>query len=113
MQYSGFVAEISHSKIFSLNLPSIIAGENGTIYLDSVNDTNKIWIEFRGGGKENLNFRKTLPNDMIFELKAFDGFVGGRVQPVQENENSIITAEILDEVRRQTGTVFPSDEVLP
>ncbi len=109
MYYPGFIAEVSHSKIFTLNAPSALAGEDGTIYLDHVHETGKMWIEFRDGAEENLGFRRAEPNDMVFELKAFDRFVSKGIRPVRENENSLITAEILDEVRRQTGTVFPAD----
>ena len=68
-------------------------------------------IKLNGAPGEDPGFCPAEPNDMIFELRAFHHFVSENIRPARENENSIITAEILDEARRQTGTVFPSDPV--
>ena len=109
MQYPDFVAEVSYSKVHTLNVPSSVSGEDGTIYMDRVHETGRMWFESNDGIVEDLGFQRTKPNDMVCELKAFYRFVRSDIRPVRENKNSIITAEILDEARRQTGTVFPSD----
>ncbi len=111
MQYPDFIAEVSYSKIHTLNVPSAVSGEEGTICMDCVHGTHAMWIEFNDGKKEYLDFRPTLPSDMVFELRAFCSFIQNGVRPFRENQSSILTAEILDEARRQTGTVFPSDEL--
>ncbi len=109
LQYPDFITEISYSKVHTLNVPSAVSGEDGTIYMDCVHGTRKMWIEFNDGRKEDPGFRPALPSDMVFELRAFQRFISEGIRPLRENRNSILTAEILDEARRQTGTIFPSD----
>lgn len=109
MQYPEFIAEVSYSKVHTLNVPSAVSGEDGTIYMDCVHGTREMWIEFNDGRKEDPGFLQTLPSDMVFELRAFQRLISEGIRPIRENINSILTAEILDEARRQTGTVFPSD----
>ena len=109
MQYPDFITEVSYSKVHTLNVPSSVSGEDGTIYMDCVHSTREMWIEFNDGTREDPGFRPTQPSDMVFELKAFERCIREGIRPVRENQNSLLTAEILDEARRQTGTVFPSD----
>ena len=109
MQYPDFITEVSYSKVHTLNVPSAVSGEDGTIYMDCVHSTRTMWIEFNDGTREDPGFRPTQPSDMVFELKAFERCICEGIRPVRENQNSLLTAEILDEARRQTGTVFPSD----
>ena len=43
------------------------------------------------------------------ELEAFKRFTAGEADPGTVQEYSLITAEIIDEVRRQSNIVFPDD----
>ena len=109
MSYPGFTAEVSYSKIHTLEQPSAVSGEQGNIFMNHLNHTKRMWLERADGSEKDLGFRPAEPNDMIFELKAFHRFVSEGITPVRENENSILTVEVLDEARRRTGTRFPSD----
>lgn len=109
MRYPEFTAEVSYSKIHTLNLPSVLSGEKGSIFLDHINDTEKVWLELDDGTVTDLGYPVTQPNNMVHELRAFYRFVTEGIRPLRENENSILTAEVIDEARRQTGTLFPSD----
>lgn len=109
MSYPEFIAEVTYSKIHTLEQPSVVSGEKGNIFMNHLNHTERMWMERDDGTETDLGFKPARPNDMIFELKAFHRFVSEGVSPFRENENSILTAAVLDEARRQTGTRFPSD----
>lgn len=109
MRYPEFVAEVSYSKVNLLDIPCFLNGDKGMICFDTVNDTKRILLQMYGELAVDLNYSPYQPNDMVCELKAFDRFVMNGIRPVKENQNSIITSEIIDEARRQTNTLFPSD----
>lgn len=109
MRYPGFTAEVSYSKIHRLDSPCLFNGEAGTIYLDNINFTQKVWLRMNDGTEEDLHLRTRQPDDTVCIPEAFDRFVTKGIRPAAENRNSIITAGIIDEARHQTGTVFPSD----
>ena len=101
---------ISSTVIHRMNQPSVLAGEEGMICLDRPNNTKRVWMESNDGTVTDLGYQPTLPNDMVHELRAFCRFVNEGIRPVKENEDSILTARVLDEVRYQTGTKFPADQ---
>ena len=109
MRYPGFVAEAGYSKITTLTQPSFLLGENGAIWLDCVNDTQRMWLTQTDGTETPLDLTPAKPSDMIYEVKAFCDLVRTGSRPKIQNENSVLTAEVLDEARRQTNTSFPSD----
>lgn len=54
---------------------------------------------------------ETVENNMIFELAEFARLCREGLVENEYLENSVIEMEIIDEVRRQNGIVFPSDDV--
>jgi predicted dehydrogenase len=110
MGYPGFTAEAVYSKIAKQTAPTALIGEDGAILLDDINHIRRIWLQPRKGEAEELDYREKLPNNMMYELREFCGYVARGEQPTARNEASILTMEILDEARRQTGTHFPADE---
>ena len=109
MRYPGFTTEVSYSKVTQLDLPSFLLGEKGTIWLDCINNTNRMWLTKADGTERDLGIQAPQPSDMVCELRAFADFVRDGIQPLKHNEDSILTSEVLDEARKQTGTSFPSD----
>jgi len=110
MGYPTFTAEAVYSKIARQIAPTTLLGEDGAILLDDINHIRRIWFQPRLGGPEELDYREKLPNNMMFELREFCGYIARGEQPAARSEASILTMEILDEARRQTGTRFPADE---
>lgn len=51
-------------------------------------------------------------NEYYYEVKEFIDLVqfGDRESSVNSHLNSLITLEIIDEVRRQLGVVYPADK---
>jgi predicted dehydrogenase len=110
MKYKEMDAVIMHSKISNSYLPSEIQGENGTIVIDKINEPESIKIHYKDGLIEIL----TVPqrdHTMYDEAKEFIELVksGRRESSVNSHANSLATAEIMDEARRQIGLVFEAD----
>ncbi len=110
MNYGSFTAEVSYSKVHNIPGDSYLVGMNGMIRLNNIGDTAWIRLCETGGEEIDLGYREKKPNNMTAELEAFKCFVDGSADPAKVWEYSLITAEIIDEVRRQAGIVFPDDQ---
>ncbi len=110
MNYGNFTAEVSYSKVHNIPGDSYLVGMNGMIRLNNIGDTAWIRLCETGGEEIDLGYREKKPNNMTAELEAFKCFVDGSADPAKVWEYSLITAEIIDEVRRQAGIVFPDDQ---
>lgn len=110
MRYTEMDAVVMHSKISNSYLPSEIQGENGTIVIDKINLPESVKIHYKDGTIEDLT--KSQGNkSMYYEVKEFIELVksGELESAVNSHANSLATAEIMDEVRRQIGLVFAAD----
>ena len=107
---NSLTASVLFSKIVNSHLPTEIQGEDGIITLDRINIISEAALTPRNGQKENI-----LPavdqNEYYYEVAEFiDLIQSGRKESVNNSlENSLITMEIMDEIRRQLGVVFPAD----
>ena len=70
----------------------------------------KITIYYRNGETEELQFDKR-DNPMIYETKDFIRLIKEHKVDHQFLRSSEIEMDITDEVRRQTGIVFPADKI--
>jgi predicted dehydrogenase len=106
--YNGFNATVLYSKIANSQLPTEIQGEDGLITLDRINIIGEATLTRRNGTKENIR-PQVEKNEYYYEIAEFiDLIQSGRLESaVNSLENSLITMEIMDEIRRQTGIVFP------
>lgn len=117
--YEGMNATVMYSKIADSYLPTEIQGENGNILLDRINIISKVTYiprkpaaSGKGEGEvpEDLSI-STEKDEYYYEIKEFIDLIlsGRRESDVNSLENSLITMEIIDEVRRQLGVVYPAD----
>lgn len=108
--YKGMTANVIYSKIADSFLPTEIQGEAGTIILDRINIINDACIRYRNGETNSL-VRPHCGEEYFYEVREFiDLIVSGRKESaVNSHENSLITMEVMDEIRRQTGVVYPAD----
>jgi predicted dehydrogenase len=109
--YDDMVASTLYSKISDLALPFEIEGEEGSIRGDAIHTITRVEYRPRGGEWQDLSAAEHSGNDYSYEIAHFIDLVLGGVteSPVNTLENSLITLEIMDEVRRQGGVVYPSD----
>ena len=108
--YDDKQAEIIYSKITDSKLPTQIQGENGCMIIEQCPIIKKITIYYRNGETEELQFDKR-DNPMIYETKDFIRLIKEHKVDHQFLRASEIEMDITDEVRRQTGIVFPADKI--
>ena len=108
--YPEMDAAVLYSKIADSSLPTEIQGEDGNIVFDRINIINEVNLLPRNGQKELLSY-PAQHNEYYYEVKEFIDVVqsGNQQSTVNSWENSLITMEIMDEIRRQLEVVYPAD----
>ncbi|MDF2624125.1 MAG: oxidoreductase [Kosakonia cowanii] len=110
MNYGDFSVTLQHSKVSDSVLASEIQGEAGSLVIEKISECQKLAFIPRGGKAQELTQPQHI-NTMLYEAETF-------ARLVEENEVnhpglavSRITAKLQTEIRRQTGVVFPADNV--
>lgn len=119
LQYDGMNATILYSKIANSSLPTEIQGEDGNILLDRINLIGSVTYLPRhqaASGKalpsvpEDIS-ALTDKDEYYYEVAEFINLIQAekRTSDINSLENSLITIEVIDEVRRQLGVIYPAD----
>lgn len=110
MSYEEMDIVIMYSKITNSYVPSEIQGEAGNILIDQMNTPQKVEVYYRDGKKEDLTVEQKT-EAMYYEAKEFiERIQAGEIEsPINSYQLSLSVMEIMDEVRKQTGIVFPAD----
>ncbi len=119
-EYEGMNATVLYSKIANSSLPTEIEGEDGNIMLDRINKINHVTWQKRpvaasGKGPATPIEDVTVATDKdeyYYEIAEFINLVqAGKLESdINSHENSLITIEIIDEIRRQLGVFYPADK---
>lgn len=118
--YPGMNATILYSKIADSALPTEIEGEEGIITLDRINIIKTASFTPRataasGKGEkpqpQDIG-RATEKDEYYYEVAEFINLIedGKKESAINSLSNSLITLEIIDEIRRQLGVTYPADE---
>lgn len=120
-EYEGMNATVLYSKIANSSLPTEIEGEDGNFMLDKINQINRVTWQARpvaSSGKGPLTRVEDISavtdkDEYYYEVAEFINLVqAGKLESeVNSHENSLITIEIIDEVRRQLGVSFLADHI--
>lgn len=104
--YPGFDLLISHSKVTDSHLPSEIQGEQGSIIIKHIAECDQLRIQLRDGKVEHVQLPQH-ENSMYYEAQEF----ARRIQDKGPftSQHSLIIANLLSEIRKQTGVIFPAD----
>ena len=99
--YDGMNATVLYSKIANSSLPTEIEGEEGNIQLDRVNIISRVTFQPRVAAASG---RGTVaePEDISVAADRDEYYY-------EVAEFILLTVEIIDEVRRQLGVVYPAD----
>ena len=118
-EYEGMNATVLYSKIANSSLPTEIQGEEGNITLDRINIIGEVKytprlaaVSGRGPSAEAQDISVVTDKDeYYYEVAEFIDLVlsGKRQSGINSHEHSLITLEIIDEVRRQLGIRYPAD----
>ena len=119
--YEGMNATILYSKIANSSLPTEIEGEEGNLILNKINQIGQVTWQPRpaaasgkGIAPQPVDLTVPTPNDEYFyEIEEFIHLIetGKRESAINSHANSLITIEIIDEIRRQLGVVYPADSI--
>lgn len=118
-EYEGMNATVLYSKIANSSLPTEIQGEEGNIVLDRINIIRKVAYTPRlaaasGKGPTPEPIDISAPTDQdeyFYEVAEFIDLIQAakRESTINSHDHSLITLEIIDEVRRQLGIAYPAD----
>ncbi len=109
-RYPGMEAVNLVTKIADSYLPSEIAGEEGTMYLDHIQRLQVMEIRYRDGRRESIRVeQEEMP--MVYELRDFIRTLkeGRRESLCNTHRLSLEVMDVLDEVRRQVGVTYECD----
>lgn len=118
--YEGMSAEVMYSKIADSRLRTEISCDEGIFSLDQIHITRNVTFTKRGaptsgrsGMPEAVDI--TVPCDADEYQCEFREFIdvlqSGKTESENNSlENSLATARIMEEIRRQAGIVFPADK---
>lgn len=121
---NGLEASVLYSKIADSYLPSEIQGEDGTILIDQISLMNQVTFTPRlASGAADRRARPqpedwSVPSDRNLNYHEVSEFIdivlsGKRESEINSHGNSLAVMELVDEIRRQTGVVFPADTENP
>lgn len=111
-EYEGMNATVLYSKIADSALPTEIQGEDGTVIADRINFIQKVTRRHRNGDDIDITQPAKL-DDYYYEIAEFINLVQqGKIESqINSHNNSLITIQIIDEIRKQLGVVYPSDNI--
>lgn len=108
LEYPNFLVTIQHSKVSDGAIPSELQGEDGVILLDHFSECSGFTIQKRNQPAKEIKVEQE-ENSMLYEALAFaEQIYHGEMNPAYM-QRSLDVAEIITEIRRQTGVVFPAD----
>nr|MCR4765676.1 Gfo/Idh/MocA family oxidoreductase [Bacteroidaceae bacterium] len=118
--YDGMNATALYSKIANSYLPSEIEGEDGNLIMDEIHTIRKVTYIPRPaamsgrGPKPEPQDVTVIANhdDYYYEMAEFIDLIeqGKLESDVNSHAVSLATIEVIDEVRKQLGVVFPADK---
>lgn len=110
-EYDEMNATVIYSKIADSSLPTEIQGEKGLISLDKIHTISDIRLCFRNKDAIYMGDHNPM-NEYYYEIAHFIDLIQSnrRESDINSHENSLITIEIVDEIRKQLGVVYSSDE---
>ena len=103
-------ATVVYSKVADSYLPTEVQGEEGTLYMEKINIPRTLTLRQRGGNPIDVS-PAHCGNDYFYEARDFMDMIEKKQieHEINSFENSIITLEIMDEIRRQVGVEYPAD----
>ncbi|MDR2533745.1 MAG: Gfo/Idh/MocA family oxidoreductase [Tannerellaceae bacterium] len=117
--YPDMNATVLYSKIADSSLPTEIQGELGTITLNRINLIGNVSFTPRRAAASGKSLPSepedisalTVKDEYYYEVAEFINAVRGGLceSKINSHSNSLITLEVMDEIRRQLGVSYPAD----
>ena len=120
--YDGMNATVLYSKIANSYLPTEIEGEEGNLVMDEIHTIRKVTFIPRPAAMSGRG-PKAVPQDVsvvadhddyYYEVAEFINLIekGKQESEINSHAVSLATIEVIDEVRKQLGVMFPADDLL-
>ncbi|EDR8668175.1 Gfo/Idh/MocA family oxidoreductase [Salmonella enterica] len=110
MDYGDFSVTLQHSKVSDSVLASEIQGERGSLVIEKLSECQKVCFAPRGALMQDLTQPQHI-NTMLYEAGAFAQLIENHAVEHPGLSLSRATAKWLTEIRRQTGVIFPADDL--
>ena len=111
LKYENMDAVMLYSKVSNSYLPCEIQGEEGVLTSSDIYDFNNVTIRYRDGSEEVISKPQEMDN-ICYEIDEFIKLVqqGKTESQLNSHERTLKSIEVMDEIRKQIGLVFPADE---
>lgn len=109
-EYENMTATTIYSKIVDSFLPTEIQGEEGTITSQRINYIDHVKVKDRNGEEKIIS--EGQKDEYYYEIAEFIDLVLSRRREsdIVSHQNSLTTIEIVDEIRKQLGIIYPADK---
>ncbi|MEF1285122.1 Gfo/Idh/MocA family oxidoreductase [Vibrio sp. M250220] len=112
LNYEGFEVVLLHSKTSDSYLPSEIQGEEGVLQMEMISTASKLTKILRSDKCRVDESVDQVSNPMYYEALEFADQFKQQSANKQCTQRSLVVAKLLEEIRRQTGVVFPTDDAI-
>lgn len=110
LDYDGFTATVTCSKVSANPAPSVIAGEDATLVIDAIADPRELRVlHAHCPAVAEMPVEKPLPQQ-AYVLQAFARMGVDPSQALPHRRATATALRVMDEARRQVGLHFPADE---
>ncbi|WP_413282686.1 Gfo/Idh/MocA family protein [Vibrio sp. MA40-2] len=108
MTYPNFLVTINHSKVSDGHIDSEFQGEDGVILVEHLSQCPRFSIKKRNATQQTISLEQH-ENTMVYEAIAFAEQIEDKAMNQAHVQRSLDVSEVITEIRRQTGVVFPAD----
>ncbi|MDB1125513.1 Gfo/Idh/MocA family protein [Vibrio algarum] len=109
LEYPNFIVSVQHSKVSDGNIASEIQGEDGVILIQDFSECTGFTIHKREVSPQTIHVEQE-DNSMIYEAIAFAEQVRDGAMNYAYVQRSLEVSEVITEIRKQTGVIFPADK---
>lgn len=116
--YPWMTAVVTYSKMTDSQAPCEILGEKGTLSIDSIHTPRNLTLRYLDGRMETIQpvsdgtggvGPANMPTNMIYEIQTFSQYYKEGVIRCANEDTTLLSLELMDEVRAQAGIHFPMD----
>ena len=109
LDYGTYQVDVAYSKITDSVIPSVITGEDGSLKLGKLSTLDSLTLCMRRQAPEVIfeGREDGGAGNMVYEVADFVKMIHGKLAQEPYHEATRGTLRIIDEVRKQSGIVFP------
>jgi len=112
-EYDEMEAVATYSKVSNSSACTEIQGEEGSLTLDKISIPRQLLLKQTNKEQHDLS-AVHCGNDYYYEIRDFINLLEAQKieHEVNSHKHSLIVMELMDEIRKQIGLVYPADNIL-